>query len=61
MTLQTEQSTGQLDFTQDQQLRAQRPLPNKPTDNSIPVALMGPAPSYRWGLSDRFYPYRDPY
>ncbi|WP_415399397.1 multicopper oxidase family protein [Synechococcus sp. W4D4] len=58
---QTEQWTGPLDFTQDQQLRAQRPLVSKPTDNTIPVALTGPAPAYRWGLNNRFYPYRDPY
>ena len=58
---QTEQWTGQLDFSQDQQLRAKRPLPSKAADNTIPVALTGPAPSYRWGLNNRFYPYRDPY
>ena len=58
---QTQQWTGRLDFTQDKKLRAQQPLPKKPADNTIPVALTGPAPQYRWGLNDRFYPYRDPY
>ena len=58
---QTDQWTGSLDFTQDRQLRAQRPLAPRPADNTIPVALTGPAPRYTWGLNDRFYPYRDPY
>ena len=58
---QTDQWTGRLDFTQDRQLRAQRPLAPRAADNTIPVALTGPAPKYTWGLNDRFYPYRDPY
>lgn len=58
---QTDQWTGPLDFTQDRQLRAQQPLASRPADNSIPIALTGPAPQYTWGLNDRFYPYRDPY
>lgn len=58
---QTQQWTGRLDFTQDKQLRAKQPLTKKRADNTIPVALTGPAPQYRWGLNDRFYPYRDPY
>ena len=33
----------------------------RPADNTIPIALTGPAPQYTWGLNDRFYPYRDPY
>ena len=58
---QTDQWTGPLDFSQDKQLRAQRPLAARTADNTIPVALTGPAPQYTWGLNDRFYPYRDPY
>ena len=58
---QTEQWTSSLDFTQDKQLRAQTPLTPRPADNTIPIALNGPAPQYRWGLNHRFYPYRDPY
>ena len=58
---QTDQWTGPLDFTQDKQLRATNPLAGRAADNTISVALTGPAPKYTWGLNDRFYPYRDPY
>ena len=58
---QSDQWSGRLDFTQDKQLRAQTPLAPRSADNTIPVALTGPAPKYTWGLNHRFYPYRDPY
>ncbi|ABI45074.1 multicopper oxidase family protein [Synechococcus sp. CC9311] len=58
---QTDQWTGRLDFNQDKQLRAQKPLTDRAADNTIPIALTGPAPKYTWGLNHRFYPYRDPY
>ena len=57
---QTDQWSGSLDFTQDKQLRARKPLVALASDNTIPIALTGPAPQYTWGLNDRFYPYRDP-
>lgn len=58
---QTDQWAGRLDFTQDKQLRAQIPLAARTADNTIPIAMTGPAPEYKWGLNHRFYPYRDPY
>ena len=58
---QSEQWSGSLDFSQDRQLRAKTPLAVRAADNTIPVALTGPAPKYSWGLNHRFYPYRDPY
>jgi FtsP/CotA-like multicopper oxidase with cupredoxin domain len=58
---QTDQWSGSLDFTQDKQLRARKPLVAFASNNTIPIALTGPAPQYTWGLNDRFYPYRDPY
>ena len=58
---QTDEWTGRLDFTQDRQLKAKRPLTARAADNTIPIAMTGPAPKYTWGLNDRFYPYRDPY
>lgn len=58
---QTDQWTGRLDFTQDRQLRAQRPLKARAADNTIPIALTGPVPKYTWGLNDRIYPYKEPY
>lgn len=58
---QTDQWTGSLDFTQEKQLRAQKPLAARAANNTIPIALTGPAPNYTWGMNDRFYPYRDPY
>ena len=58
---QTDQWTGALDFTQDKKLRAQKSLALRSADNTISIALTGPAPKYTWGLNDRFYPYRDPY
>lgn len=58
---QSQQWAGSLDFSQDRQLRAKTPLAVRAADNTIPVALTGPAPKYTWGLNHRFYPYRDPY
>ena len=58
---QTHQWTGRLDFTQDKHLRAEQPLAVRDADNTIPIALTGPAPKYKWGLNHRFYPYRAPY
>ena len=57
---QSQQWAGSLDFSQDRQLRAKTPLAVRAADNTIPVALTGPAPKYTWGLNHRFYPYRDP-
>tara|TARA_B100001939_G_scaffold345332_1_gene361634 strand:+ start:1884 stop:2372 length:489 start_codon:yes stop_codon:yes gene_type:complete len=61
MQPQTDQWTNRLDFTQEKRLRAKGSPTPSAANNTIPVALTGPAPNYTWGLNNLFYPYRNPY
>ncbi|QVV67423.1 multicopper oxidase family protein [Synechococcus sp. LA31] len=51
---------GELTSSQDLHLQASRPLAERAAEMTFPVSLNGPQPPYRWGLNQRFYPYRDP-
>jgi|TARA_B100001093_G_scaffold304583_1_gene290409 FtsP/CotA-like multicopper oxidase with cupredoxin domain len=58
---QTDQWIGRLSFEQERRLRSKTPLSPHTVDNTIPVALTGPAPQYKWSLNHKVYPYRDPF